>query len=103
MCLYSLWHCLFEAFRTLPQRRGSSEWKWKESHCRYKLIWNSYTLESQIKIFLKLEIINLYHILGPSNGVTEKAESQDKNGRLYDKAGKIRKIKHENKEADGEG
>ena len=50
-----------------------------------------------------LEIINLYHILGPSNGVTEKAESQDKNGRLYDKAGKIRKIKHENKEADGEG
>jgi len=40
---------------------------------------------------------------GPSNGVTEKAESQDKNGRLYDKAGKIRKIKHENKEADGEG
>jgi len=40
---------------------------------------------------------------GPSNGVTEKVESQDKNGRLYDKAGKIRKIKHENKEADGEG
>merc|ERR1712241_1146047 len=27
----------------------------------------------------------------------------DKNGRLYDKAGKVRKIRHENKETDGEG
>ena len=58
---------------------------------------------NQIKMYYVVEINNLYHILGPSNGVTEKVESQDKNGRLYDKAGKIRKIKHENKEADGEG
>merc|ERR1719270_2719056 len=40
---------------------------------------------------------------GPSNGVPEKAEGADKNGRLYDKAGKVRKIRHENKENDGEG
>merc|ERR1712088_617449 len=40
---------------------------------------------------------------GPSNGVAEKVEGPDKNGRLYDKAGKVRKIRHENKEADGEG
>lgn len=40
---------------------------------------------------------------GPTNGVTEKVESSDKNGRLYDKAGKVRKIRHEQKEADGEG
>merc|ERR1712150_89978 len=40
----------------------------------------------------------------PSNGVTEKIEGPDKNGRLYDKAGgKVRKIKQEQKEADGEG
>ena len=39
----------------------------------------------------------------PSNGVTEKPEGPDKNGRLYDKAGKVRKIRHEQKEADGEG
>ena len=35
--------------------------------------------------------------------MTEKVESSDKNGRLYDKAGKVRKIRHEQKEADGEG
>ena len=40
---------------------------------------------------------------GPSNGVPEKVEGSDKNGRLYDKAGKVRKIRHDNKETDGEG
>ena len=36
--------------------------------------------------------------------MTEKIEGPDKNGRLYDKAGgKVRKIKQEQKEADGEG
>merc|ERR1719362_1726874 len=42
-------------------------------------------------------------VAAPSNGVTEKPEGPDKNGRLYDKAGKVRKIRHEQKEADGEG
>merc|ERR1711936_180951 len=40
---------------------------------------------------------------GSSNGTAEKVEGPDKNGRLYDKAGKVRKIRHENKETDGEG
>ena len=45
----------------------------------------------------------MLNIVGPTNGVTEKVENSDKNGRLYDKAGKVRKIRHEQKEADGEG
>ena len=48
-------------------------------------------------------MITWCNIAAPSNGVTEKPEGQDKNGRLYDKAGKVRKIRHEQKEADGEG
>ena len=35
--------------------------------------------------------------------MAEKSDGPDKNGRLYDKAGKVRKIRHEQKEADGEG
>ena len=40
---------------------------------------------------------------GASNGVNDKVDNSDKNGRLYDKAGKMRKIRHEQKESDGEG
>merc|ERR1712059_99826 len=40
---------------------------------------------------------------GAANGVNDKVDGSDKNGRLYDKAGKMRKIRHEQKEADGEG
>ena len=46
---------------------------------------------------------NFDYLAGSSNGTAEKVEGPDKNGRLYDKAGKVRKIRHENKEADGEG
>ena len=49
-------------------------------------------------------VVFLINCIVPSNGVTEKIEGPDKNGRLYDKAGgKVRKIKQEQKEADGEG
>ena len=54
-------------------------------------------------VLINTFIITLCNFVAPSNGVTEKPEGPDKNGRLYDKAGKVRKIRHEQKEADGEG
>ena len=56
-------------------------------------------------VLISCQYVILFYLkrLGPTNGVTEKVESSDKNGRLYDKAGKVRKIRHEQKEADGEG
>ena len=56
-----------------------------------------------ISHLILVSIITLCNFAAPSNGVTEKPEGPDKNGRLYDKAGKVRKIRHEQKEADGEG
>ena len=52
--------------------------------------------------WINVGLLFLFDVLGTSNGLADNPIA-DKNGRLYDKAGKVRKIRHEQKEADGEG